>query len=90
MTTWIIVVIIFWVECGVLAYGICLHHFETRFPAFPGHYFIAVLEGVLGPGGLIAGFLLADRPLGWRARAIPLEEKRRLHQQQWPSVPVNF
>ena len=90
MTTWIIVGIVGWAVGGVLAYGICLDPFETNFPTFTGHYFIAVLQGILGPCGLIAGFFLADRPLGWRAREISREEKRRLHRQCWPSIPVNF
>ena len=90
MTSNVLAIWSVWVVCGVLAYGICLNHFERMFPYFPGHLPIAIVMGALGPIGVCVGLIAADRPLGWRAFPIPLDEKRRLHKEKWPTIAVDF
>lgn len=68
----IALVIIGWITCGVLNYGMALESFTRKFP-YMKHTGFAVFSGFTGPFGLIVELFASNRRLLFRPYSV---EKR--------------
>jgi hypothetical protein len=77
-------IVVVWAICGVLAYGLTLHHFTEKFPAYK-HHELTRLVVLLGPGGLVAAFL-GGRPYGLRFRHLSPDERLAIFLREYPGL----
>ena len=57
-----------WLACGIIAYSLTFHFFETEYPGLahtPGDWKFAAQMGIFGPIGLLTA-LICCRPYGLR------------------------
>ena len=48
-----------WIVCGVLAYGLTLYDYTKTYPG-QCHKRVAILEGLIGPFGLLTVLIMAE------------------------------
>ena len=88
-----------WVVCGVLAYGLTLADFQDRWPVLSYEhrrtdYAFAIVVGTMGPLGLVAAAIalvigqFSGHPgfYGFRLRLISYEEYIAAHRAKWPNM----
>jgi hypothetical protein len=61
--TFLIILVIFWMICGIVDYGICFTHFQRAYSrnseeSYSEDMLIAILAFFVGPFGLIASLMM--------------------------------
>ena len=79
------VMIVVWVVCGILAYGMTLYDFETSFPYHSGHLGIASFMGCAGLVGLLV-VLVSTHKYGLMFKPYTKEEKWHFYHERYPSL----
>lgn len=91
MNIWLVLALVVWIVCGVLAYGLTFAYFQDNWPALAwshrvGDRVIASTFFLMGPGGLFVAFVGSRCRYGLRYRAITAEASWAAHQKRWPSL----
>lgn len=83
-------IVLGWIICGVLAYGMTLYNFTEMFP-YLNHKGIARWMGICGPIGILVCFRNVEhKGFMWRARS--LQERWEIYQgtYQYPGTLEEF
>ena len=76
MNTWVIISLVGWVVCGVLAYGMANAHFSRAYPLrYKGnHYFISMFVAIAGPIGLVTTMISGGAKYGFLYKELTEKE----------------
>lgn len=73
MENWLTILIIFWVICGIIDYGICFAYFQRAYPRvseerYTEDMLVAILAFFMGPIGLLASLFMGFYKHGFKWR----------------------
>jgi len=80
-------IVLFWLICGVIAYGVILGTFTRRFP-WSRSAIMALLLAIFGPITLISSLIFAAGTGHFGFRLVPLTKEQRweAHKRSFPEL----
>lgn len=82
------IIALVWVLCGVFAYALTLGHFTAKYGDTLNGV-VSVFVGLLGPCGLFAIAVNADRPLRLVWCPLSYEERLMLFRAKYPNLSLH-
>lgn len=91
-----IVIILLWMVCGVIGFGLCLGYFQGRWPQFAwrgrvSHVGLSMFVSLSGPVGMIMAYWRSNyAQYGLNYHVTTKDESWAAHQVKYPALSYNY
>lgn len=91
-----IMIILLWMICGAIGFGLCLGFFQGQWPQFAwktrySNVALSVFISFLGPFGMVCAYYMSDSGThGLHYRVITKDESWAAHQARYPELDYAY